>query len=517
MSVLSVLGSLGKGLYTTARIADAGLSVYVLGDMIWTEIDPDGRYPEHKRLMVELLEKGKEYDEKVSEYIKQAEILTNLANALIVINTTVQALEDRIEQVNKRYKIIDDQIKSFEKSYPTLRNWFDEAWIRKMFPGDAQERARKMIAKPGKSAIETAMTVGMITIGTPITAYQIKSLISEGLSWYRERRNGGLPPTRPRANAIYERPGTRSYWQRVQGVWARFKVGYPKLYATLTGSFTLLSLGANIFLIVTKAKAATAREQYLRGERDKMVAGTADMQLFLNGAKKVDDLSKLATEYKFDDDLARFIKSLTEQSLAALIAKSDPKTGTESLTPVEGQVVDLSKGIYGLLGDCNGNLGLTLEAVTTIYDGIVAIVDGAADVSADEKVALAPLRNASAESKNLVSQIEKAADGAAKKAKIEQLSKLTRDNLLNNFDQWVADLDEVITISKIQSLVAVEARNFIEDFAPELRPSALGRKAKRLKETLDTTFPGRKSFTTEADVKALLEHFVELLAPALAA
>lgn len=536
MSVYSSLATLAKGLFTTARIADAGLNIYMIGDMIWTDIDPGSRYPEQKQLAIELLENGKIYDEKLNEYINESGNLTNLSNALIIINTTAQTVDDRVLQINKRYNIIDQQIKIFEEKYPTLRNWFDEAWARKNNPDASLARLREITSTPGKSAVEIIVTIGYISFGTATTAWQVKSLVSDGLKWYRQRRNGGLPLTRPRSNAIYRRPARSGYWQQIQGAWTQFKINYPKLYTTLKVSLTGVSLGLNIFAIVSKAKAATAREEYLRGESNKFLKGTANVQLFMNGARTVSDLSRLTSEYKLDE-LVELLKTLSDQRLNKLLAESDlaakggvsqDEASTEgqggqdsseatSLTPAEAYAVDLAKGVHGLLADCNNNLAQSCDVILKSYDGILAVADGAAGVSEEDKAALEPLRRANTRSNKLVSQIKEETDGAKKKQKIEELSMLARDELIGNFDKWIADLDDIITISKIQSLVALEAKTFIEDFPPERWASAMDRKAKRLMATLDSMFPGRRGFSTEAEVKSLLEHFVNKLSPQLVA
>ncbi|NJL26177.1 MAG: hypothetical protein HC902_14155 [Calothrix sp. SM1_5_4] len=59
MSALATITKIAKGLFTAARIADAGLSIYMIGDAVYSEIDPEGRYPELRDLTNKALNEGK--------------------------------------------------------------------------------------------------------------------------------------------------------------------------------------------------------------------------------------------------------------------------------------------------------------------------------------------------------------------------------------------------------------------------------------------------------------------------
>ncbi|NJL26179.1 MAG: hypothetical protein HC902_14165 [Calothrix sp. SM1_5_4] len=98
-----------------------------------------------------------------------------------------------------------------------------------------------------------------------MTVWNVKSLVSDGLKYYRESRSGRPVPTRPRANAIYRNPRPASRWQRLRAGWASLKARYPKTFAAFKVGALAVSLGLNILVIVSKAKALPTRQRKFKG------------------------------------------------------------------------------------------------------------------------------------------------------------------------------------------------------------------------------------------------------------
>ncbi|NJL26178.1 MAG: hypothetical protein HC902_14160 [Calothrix sp. SM1_5_4] len=72
-----------------------------------------------------------------------------MTNGIVVLNTTTEALEDKISALDRRYKEILKQEERFHALYPTLRNWYNETWIRLNNPTFDADRIRAFTARGG--------------------------------------------------------------------------------------------------------------------------------------------------------------------------------------------------------------------------------------------------------------------------------------------------------------------------------------------------------------------------------
>ncbi|WP_043640561.1 hypothetical protein [Chromobacterium haemolyticum] len=466
---MSILSALGKGLFTAARIADAGLSLYQVTDEAWTMIDPDSRYPELRDLMEQLLKVGKEYDEKLDSLIVKSNSLTNLSNGLYTLNGTVQLMDDKGVEIFERYDKLAQHRESFDLKFPTLRNWFNEAWIRKH---NLDPQQYKHIAtRDNPSTLDIVLNAGFITFGAITTGLRIKSLVSMGLDAYR--RHTGTVPTRPRANAIVAPTGRIA---RLQYRWTMFRIRNPRLYAGMQAGALACSLGLNLFLIIDKARRVAKQTDYLREQVDLMKDNIRYLEIFVRGAKNQDELKALLKHYDLTDDQKNF--------------------------------EELQLGVDGLLTDYNKNLADCLKFVDDTFDQFEA---DAVYITDEDKDELEAVRRDRVQCSKQFEAIQADTNGETRKEKIVKFSDFTRDSLVRRFDEWIRALDMILEIEKIRSLIAQEAQFLVEDLidVPEQkRPDKISRQAARTLLSIEAAFPKRKVFLNEKDVQLLLEHFV---------
>lgn len=469
---MSFLSALGKGLYTTARIADAGVSVYQLVDDAWLMIDPDSRHPENKALMKQLVEVGQQYDEKLEKLLVRANNLNNLSNSLYTLNGTVQLVDDKGVAIFARYEKLAHYRESFDLKFPTLRNWFNESWMRKH--NIQPQQYQQLTSQANPSTLSIVMSAGLTTFGAAMTAIKIKGLVSMGLDAYR--RYKGTMPTRPRSNAIVAPTGRIA---RLQHQWMRLTIRYPRIYAGLQAGAVAGTLGMNIYMIIEKVKRADSQKDALQ----KQIALTKEsdhyLELFQHGAKTAQELEELVKHYQL---------------------------------PVEQKNADeLKLGIDGLLDNYNENLACCLKLIDDTFN---QLDEDAVVVTPEDQAQQDAIRRDRARCKEAIEAIHSDTNGDTRKEKIVKFSEFTRDTLVKRFDEWIAALDAVLEIENIRTLIAQEAVFLVEDLAdvaPSKWPERIARQATRTFSSVNATLPGRKVFLKEEDVRLLLAHFVEEL------
>jgi hypothetical protein len=469
---MSFLSALGKGLFTAGRIADAGLNLYVVADEAWFMIDPGSRYPELRDLMTELLQVGKAYDEKLESLIVKSNDLTNLSNGLYTLNGTVQLIDDKGVAIFARYEKLSKHREAFDLKFPTLRNWFNEAWLRKH---NLDPKQYKQITSSGNSStLDIVMSWGLITFGGALTVVKIKSLVSLGQDAYR--RYTGTMPTRPRANAIV---APRGRIATLQHNWMMFRVHNPRIYAAMRVGALAGSLGLNLYLIIDKANRVEKQKDYLREQIDLLKANIHYLELFMQGAKTQAELDALVKHYSLD---------------------ADSKNSEE-----------LNQGVEGLLGNYNKNLADCLGFVDETFG---QLDEDAVTVTAEDKVEQEAIRRDRIKCKDAVDGIQADKNGETRKEKIVKFSDLARDTLVKRFDEWIAALDAILEIENIRALIAQEAVFLVEDLVdlpPAEWPDKIARQGARTFKSVDAAFQNRKVFLKEEDVTLLLSHFVEEL------
>ncbi|HCN46819.1 MAG TPA: hypothetical protein DIT18_15150 [Pseudomonas sp.] len=463
--------TIGRTFLTLARLADAGVSVLQVGDELWVLVDPDSRHPELRTLTTELSGHATVYDGKLETLIKKSNDLTNLSHGLHVLNSTIQLMDDKGVALFARYEKLEKYRESFTLKFPTLRNWFNESWIRKhnLDP----KSYTHLTSRPDRSAMDIVMQAGVVGFGVGMTYFKVKGLVSMGYNAYLHRT--GQVPTRPRANAFVAPTGR---YARFQHRFTMLTVRYPRIYETLRGGATLASLGLNLYLFVNKIKVAESQEAELRKQIGEMKASIRYMDLFSTGTKNDQDLMDLKKEYKLEVD--------------------------------EQHAEELRKGIFGLLSDYNGNLADCMHFI----DETFAQLEGDADiVSVDDKAQQA-IRDDRAACHALIAAIQATDNGEVRKAEIMKLNDFARKALVARFDEWAAALDSLLEIENIRAMIAQEALSLYDDLVdlgvPESKwPERIVRQAKRTFSSVNAVLPNRKVFLKEEDVLMLLQHFFE--------
>lgn len=464
------LSALGKGLFTAARIADAGLSVYQVTDEVWYMIDPYSRHPELRKLTNRMLEKGRRYDEKLDKLIDQSNHLTNLSNALHMINCTVMVMDNQGVSIFKHYEELAKLRETFDLKYPDVRIWFDESWIRRNNPNPKQYQT--IMEADEDFNFYTALNYVFVAFGAGLAGYKVKSLITMGVDSYRRH---GVRGTRPRANAVVA-PTSRI--GRLEQKWTMFKVRHPKMYKTMQSCALGASLGLNLFLIIEKARRISEKEEYLKKQIDTLDDNIRFVEALLEGCKDSRQLlDELIKHYKLTDD----------------------NTNRD----------ELKIGVDGLLKHYNKNLDDCLSYIDNTFD---ELVKDARAITEDDKKEINKIRGEHDEFKRQVVAIKGETNGELRKKKIGELNTFVNDTLVERFTEWINALSKINEMQKIMVYLTKEAGYVVEDFGDQIDSAAgrkmIARRAIRMADTLSEMYPDQSVYKSKDELVAM---FIELV------
>lgn len=483
------LASIGKGLFTAGRILDAGMSMYVVTDEIWTAIDWKSRYPGLRDLVNEMTDVGLEYDTDLESLINESRDLTNISTGLIILNQTVQHIDDQGTVIFKRYEALEKQRQSLELKYPTLRDWFDSSWI-KLNIKDSKSLTQ-LQNHDNTSLFGKILSYGFMGLGAGLSIYKVVMLTRQGMSAFRKYRNRNNPvvATRPRANAIVEPTGRIA---RLKHRWTMFKVRHPKVYKSMQAGALVFSFGLNLYLIINKANAISKQKEFIEDQINTMKEGRKNITVLRKGTSDENDLLAVVEYYDLDVD------------------SNDQE-----------QREELMFGIEGLLKNSDENIKSCTDFIDETYE---QLVEDAEVFNVDEQKELDQLKQERANFKQLKDELYEEKDGAKKKKLIEEISEHTRNKLVSKFADWIDSLDLMLEVEKMNILLANKADRLIkgglsgvEEDSEEWK-KIIKEAADEQLEMFDLMFPERPIYKSLSEISETLTHLIkELMVATLAA
>ncbi|NEP40927.1 MAG: hypothetical protein F6K25_23690 [Okeania sp. SIO2G4] len=485
---VQIAAKIGKGLWTTVEIADAGMDVYMLGNQIAKAAGVTN--PEIKDLINQVTEKGVEYDTIMKEVTQANTDITNLLAAITSLYGISADFEERQGLAFEQSQALDTLNTQLNSSIPTTYTWFENTALP---DGSLSTETQQKV-----EGIQEQLGPDYLHIGLASTGLGLRAMFL-GYSLYKKRKSGQDVPSLERQKpVIFDGVNVeelrnfsaqeKTKWQKVQSGITRYGTmmlkGVDKLVTA--GSF-----GFNIYILIEQKKAENEMKSSLNEMLQRYESEITTYNLVLNGCKNQDG-------------------SVNEDALNDVAEVFDIDLAAESEEAKE----TLATGYQGIISEYDESIDGLVDGMDAAYESMIEQFKNA-EIDSEDSQVIANLETSYTEFQTLKDDGKN--ENLASDQRKETLDKI-RDEFSNSVAQQMKEINQELTsaIADHKSLSILEpyAQGIIDDANDFGLPFPLPdrymeRKATETKTTLDITYPDRERLKT---VDEILEGLKTLIA-----
>jgi hypothetical protein len=471
----SKAAKLGKGLWTTIEIADAGMDVVILGKEIAKAAGVTN--PEIEELIQRVTEKGVEYDTLMKDVVQANTDITNLLAAITSLHGISADFEERQGLAFEQSQALDILKTQLNGTIPTTYTWFENTALS---DANLSTETQEQIEAIQKQLGPDYLHMGIAGAGLGLRAMFL------GYSSYKKRQGGPNNPVNPSvlngANSQEVRNSQALKKTKFQKVQSGLQIVGKATLKAVDKLFTVGGFGLSIYYFIHEKKVEAEMKRQLNQMLQDYESDIATYNFMLQGVKNPDG-------------------SVNQDALEAVAEAFDLDLATQSEEAIE----TLAIGYQGVLLEYDENIDSVVDGMDAAYESMIEQFKNAQINSEDSQI-VANLETSYTEFKilqeagkdeNLVSD--------QRKEKLDNI----REGFSNSVAQQMKAINQELTLAiadhKSLSILAPYAQGIIDDandfgLSFPLPDRFLERKAEETKNTLDIALPERERLKTVDEI-----------------
>ena len=479
---------IASGLWTTIKIAEAGLDVFMLGNEIATALGVTDR--DIKALIERVTEKGVEYDTMMSQVTQANTDITNLLAAITSLHGINDDFTERQGLAFEQISALDSLKEKLSSTIPTTYTWFENTALPNISLSDEIQLQLE--------AIQQQLGPNYLVIGIASLAIGLRAGVL-GYSRYKKRNQGEDVPeadNRPNSTifdgADLEELGERRAARKIK--FQQVRSGIAKygniMFQGIDKVLTVGSFGFNIFTLIQQQQAEDAIKQSLNEMLQRYESEISTYNFVLNGCKNADGSINEAALQAVADTFDIVLEEETDEARETLV-----------------------QGYNGVLEGYDVTVDDVVDNMDDAYESMIEQFKNV-EVDSEDSQIVAGLENSYTRFETL-KDAGKNENLAGDKRKTE-LDKI-RDDFSNSVAKQMKEINQelAVAIANHKSLSILEpfAKGIIDKWLAiglPLPPSDafIQIEAGTVKSTLDISFPERERFTTEEEIFEGLKQLV---------
>ena len=478
----SKAAKLGKGLWTTIEIADAGMDVYIVGKEIAKAAGVTN--PEIEELIHKVTEKGIEYDTLMKEVVQANTDITNLLSAITSLHGISADFGERQGLAFEQSQALDTLKTQLNGSIPTTYSWFENTAL---VDGNVSTETQEQIEAIQKQLGPNYLHMGIASSGLGLRAMFLS------YSLYKKRQGGQNPAGNPAGqgqnSGVFDgldadelRNNQARKKTKFQKVQSNLKIVGKATRKAVDKLFTVGGFGLSIYYFIHEKKVEAEMKRQLNEMLQEYESDIETYNFVLKGVKNPDG-------------------SLNEDALLAVAEAFDLDLTTESEEAKE----TLGIGYQGVLSEYDESIDSLVDGMDAAYESMIEQFKNAQINSEDSQV-VATLETSYTKF-NTLKDAGKDENLASDQRK-ETLDDI-REEFSNSVVQQMKEINQELTSAladhKSLSILEPYAQGIIDKWQAiglPLPPSEqfIQIEAESVKNTLDIALPDRERLKTVEEI-----------------